>query len=136
MNNKAFNVLLHLLAKVMPDVLENKRLAEWLECAANADCLVFDGLGQNSTLEIRQKCPVTYVGEQAGAGPIYSTVEIFIPKFSDVIAGTHATLEFDTEYVQFDVAFATGECSLSIEISSLPWLAIHALQAAAKGIEA
>ncbi len=132
MNEKVLKLLVHLLAEVMPDVLNKERREEWLEFAIRTDCLCFEVEDRLHNLWISQESRIgllDHMDRRLSHETVSVEIYVLTPKLSRIIHNSSVTLTFEDDHVRMEGSISQSFNKFSIHYDHLPWLAIHALQA-------
>jgi len=124
-DQEAIDVLVHVLASMMPDVLDKKRLERWLGFAKSIDQLWIDE-DDGYDLHISTICNVSpSEGEYREFREVNPSTQVFTPELGRIIGNKCIILKFEDE--EIEVEYGSMQI-FKIFYNSLPWLAIHALQ--------
>ena len=125
-DQEAMSVLAHVLASIMPDVLDKKRLDRWLEFAKGVDELFVDAEDDDYNLSISSVCHVLQVeGEMREVEIVNPTTLIYTPELGRIIGNKSIILNFCHDNIEVSYA---GSPIFTIHYDFLPMLEIHALQ--------
>jgi hypothetical protein len=124
-DQEAIDVLVHVLASMMPDVLNKKRLERWLKFAKGIDDLYIDE-DDGYDLHISTICNVSpSEGEYREFREVNPSTQVFTPELGRIIGNKCIILKFGNEEIEVQYGSMPR---FTIFYESLPWLAIHALQ--------
>jgi hypothetical protein len=125
-DQEAIDVLVHVLASMMPDVLNKKRLERWLGFAKSLDELYVDVEDGDYNLFMSVLCEVCpCAAEYREYRLVNPTIQIFTPELGRIIGNKAMILKFKDE----DIEVIYGSIPMFMtSYRGLPWLAIHALQ--------
>jgi hypothetical protein len=124
----AVATLAHVLAEVMPDVLDKKRREQWLDFAVNEASLVFgkDNIFYLHVSSVQTIRLLTWEGDVREVQALWFGINFYKPRLKEIISGRSIAITFS----EYGVSVEYNDSQyFAIPYEDLPWLLIHTLQA-------